>query len=123
MNKINPKLILVRGLPGSGKSTIAKTLTGYVHVEADMYHYQDDKYCFKIENIKLSHEWCMAETENQLDAGKRVVVSNTFTQMWEMEPYFNMGVETSVIVAHGSFKSIHNVPEEAIKRMADRFEL
>jgi len=39
------KLILVRGLPGSGKSTFAKTF-GCLHVEADMFYIVGGKYRF-----------------------------------------------------------------------------
>ena len=31
------ELVLIRGLPGSGKSTMARAMTGFVHLEADMH--------------------------------------------------------------------------------------
>lgn len=120
------RLILIRGLPGSGKSTLAKALNklGYSHIEADMYHInqQTSKYEFKQENLKAAHQWCKDLTLKTLDAGINVVVSNTFTQKWEMEDYLNMPHEISVIVATGEFPNIHNVPKEILERMKARWE-
>jgi phenolic acid decarboxylase len=59
----------------------------------------------------------------------KIVVANTFTQEWEMEPYFTMAERYnyrihSVIVEnrHGN-KNVHNVPDEKILAMTNRFEI
>ena len=31
------ELVIIRGIPGSGKTTIAKAMTGYQHFEADHF--------------------------------------------------------------------------------------
>jgi len=117
------QLILIRGLPGSGKSTLAKSL-GFTHFEADMFFGED--YQFDAIKLKDAHAWCQQSTEEALANGQNVVVSNTFTQAWEMEPYFKMakkwGVKPQVILCQGKFKNIHNVPENAIERMRQRFQ-
>lgn len=49
-------LTLIRGLPGSGKSTMAKFIAGdtdAVHLEADMYFIKDGEYKFEQTQIKL----------------------------------------------------------------------
>jgi len=49
------QLVLIRGLPGSGKSTMAKALakSGFKHFEADTYHLNDEgDYCFDQANAK-----------------------------------------------------------------------
>jgi hypothetical protein len=58
----------------------------------------------------------------------RIVVSNTFTQEWEMKPYFEMAEKHgyrvySLIVEnrHGGINE-HGVPEESLQRMENRFE-
>jgi hypothetical protein len=59
----------------------------------------------------------------------KIVVSNTFTQEWEMKPYYQMAERYgyrvhSVIVEnrHGGVNE-HNVPEEKLLQMKNRFEV
>ena len=126
-------LYLVRGIPGSGKSTFAKTLVkkDYCHKEADMYFVDaDGKYNFKPSQIKDAHKWCQEEVDNLMRySHSPVVVSNTFTQEWEMEPYFEMAKEFgyktfSIIVEnrHGGTNQ-HEVPDEVLTKMRERFEI
>ena len=121
VNSISPKLVLIRGLPGSGKSTIAKSMAGYKHYEADMYHMVDGEYVFDFNNIKKAHEWCQSSTLAELEKGGRVVVSNTFTEKWEILPYIEFGYSYSVIVARGEFENTHKVPEDVLIKMKARF--
>lgn len=123
------QLVLIRGLPGSGKSTMAKALAraGFEHFEADTYHLNNKgDYCFDRANVKAAHEWCQKETRKALEDGKRVVVSNTFTQLWEMAPYFEMakalGIEPNVLEAKGNWQNVHNVPAEVMEQMRTRWE-
>lgn len=113
-------LILIRGLPGSGKSTMAKRLTDYVHVESDMFW--GPKYKFNIRYIEYAYQWCLTETLRHLILGHKVVVADTFTTIKEMAPYFALGVPVEVITATGEYGTIHNVPEEVIQQMKDRWE-
>jgi hypothetical protein len=59
----------------------------------------------------------------------KVVVSNTFTQEWEMQPYYDLAKEHgyrvySIIVEnrHGGV-NIHGVPQETLEKMKNRFEV
>lgn len=121
------KLVLVRGLPGSGKSTFARELSaaGYKHVEADMFHIDPitGKYDFIPQHVRAAHEWCQSFTRMTLADGGNVVVSNTFTQLWEMEPYFKMGAERVTIVeCTGHYGNVHGVPGEVVIKMRARWE-
>jgi phenolic acid decarboxylase len=56
-------------------------------------------------------------------------VSNTFTQEWEMEKYYQLANQYdyrvfSIIVEnrHGG-KNLHGVPEDKLQIMKDRFEV
>jgi hypothetical protein len=58
-----------------------------------------------------------------------IVVSNTFTQEWEMDAYYKMAEElgyrvTSMIVEnrHGG-KNDHGVPDDKLETMKNRFEV
>lgn len=122
------EIVLIRGLPGSGKSTLAKAMAPhYEHVEADMYFVQPYVgYVFDKHYLSEAHSWCQHSARILLSHGRNVVVSNTFTQSWEMKPYFDMaaatGAKIRVIVATGEFENTHGVPSEAIERMRARWE-
>ena len=127
-------LTLIRGIPGSGKSTLAKKMlliNGGVHnshhFEADMYFIgKDGVYNFDINNICDAHDCCQSNTKNMLSWGSDVYVSNTFTTLREMKPYFAMakafGIVPSVIHCQGNFDSIHGVPADTLQKMKDRFQ-
>ena len=122
-------LVLIRGLPGSGKSTMAKALqqAGFEWFEADSYHLNDEgDYCYSPANVRAAHEWCQRETFKALANGKRVVVSNTFTRRFEMEPYFEMaktfGIEPNILEATGNWPNVHGVPAEVVEKMRQRWE-
>jgi uridine kinase len=132
-------LILLRGLPGSGKSTTAKLLgaggAGYAHFEADMYFMEDGKYKFDPMKIKDAHKWCQNSVEHAMllnhttGHNSTIIVSNTFTQEWEMEQYYKMAESWgyrvySIIVEnrHGGVNE-HGVPEEKLEQMKNRFEI
>ena len=121
------KLLLIRGLPGSGKSTFAKTLIGYDHFEADMYFIQEDgSYKYDSAYIRKAHEWCKQRTYESLAAGRNVVVSNTFIQLWTMKPYVNMADVLNAVLdvkeMSGQYGNIHNVPEDILIRMKEQWE-
>ena len=122
-------IILLRGLPGSGKSTTAKTF-GLPTFEADDFFYEDGEYKFDHSKIRDAHKSCQDRVRFAMENGiNKLIVSNTFTEEWEMEYYFNLANElnyrvTSLIVEnrHGN-KSVHDVPQETINRMNNRFDI
>lgn len=126
-------LYLIRGLPGSGKSTIAKKLTSLLdcgHYEADMFFMVDGEYRWNAEFVGHAHHWCRSRAEQDMSQGvENVIISNTFTTEKELKPYLAMASEfgyniTTMIVEnrHGN-ESIHAVPEEAIDKMRNRFSV
>lgn len=122
-------LYLLRGLPGGGKSTLAKRLGG-VHFEADMFFMKDGEYKFDPNYLKMAHEWCQNMVwGNMKDQTETIVVSNTFTREWEMEPYYEMAerfgymVFSLIVENRHNGENEHGVPEEKIQQMRDRFEL
>lgn len=126
-----PTLTLIRGLPGSGKSTLAKQMRygrDISHFEADMF-FVDGYGVYKYDStrITLAHMWCRDSTIKELLRNNDVIVSNTFTTLREMRPYFELANELdlnppAVILCQGSFGSIHNVPADVVSRMSARLE-
>jgi len=129
------RLILIRGLPGSGKTTLAAKYRdrGFEHCEADSYfmrwnpNLQDYEYKFEPLHLADAHRRCQSVTLRHLMDGKSVVVANTFSQWWEMADYFMMAKETGavcqIIETPGTpYKNVHGVPDSAINRMLVRWE-
>ena len=132
-------LYLVRGIPGCGKSTFANLICNeYSVIEADQYFVdkQTGEYKFDGSKIKDAHAWCQNEVEIRMGDNQvnpqyypQIAVSNTFTQEWEMKPYFDMAEKYgykvfSIIVEnrHGG-KNEHGVPDDKLEIMRNRFEI
>ena len=134
-----PKILtLVRGLPGSGKSTFANWIWNeYAICEADKFFYdKEGNYNFDATKIKQAHEWCreqvetrMKDNENNPQFYPEIVVSNTFTQEWEMKTFlvlarrFRYKVYTVIVENRHGGKNLHGVPEDKLQIMKDRFEV
>ena len=131
-------LVLLRGLPGSGKSSFAKHMwSDFVICEADQFFYDSDgNYNFDPSKLKDAHKYCrdkvetfMSDNEKNPQFYPEIVVSNTFTREWEMDEYFKLAKKydyqvVSLIVEnrHGN-KNIHGVPDSKIEEMRNRFEI
>jgi len=131
-------MFLLRGLPGSGKSTMANVIQRSFMTcswyEADMFWYTevgDDytKYDFDINRLHEAHQWCQSKVESILKMEQPVIVSNTFTTEKELKPYYKLAefygykvVSLVVENRHGG-KNIHDVPEEVLDKMEKRFSL
>ena len=121
------ELFLLRGLPGSGKSTLAKSLGG-MHIEADNYFMDSGTYRFDASKLKDAHEWCKIRCEEFMQMELKITVSNTFTQEWEMQPYYDLAEKYGYRVyslicenRHGGVNE-HGVPEDKLVQMKQRFE-
>lgn len=134
-------LYIIRGCPGSGKSTFAKELVGgadYLVCEADKFFINKETGAYEWDAAKIreAHQWCRNQVETYMKDSlsndqfyRKFAVSNTFTQEWEMEPYFELAKKYGYMVfcvivenRHGGV-NIHNVPEEALDKMKKRFEV
>ena len=121
-------LYLVRGIPGSGKSTLAQKLSrekGIGHYEADQYFSRNGSYVFDPSKLRAAHAWCFDKVNNELERGNDVIVSNTFTQEWELVNYIDTaldaGAKVEVIQCTGEWENIHGVPADKLAIMKSRF--
>jgi len=129
--EIMKRLWIVRGVPGSGKSTAAHYLAnGNPVFSADMWFERGGEYKFNPTELGKAHENCRKLTEQAMFGGvSDIFVTNTFTREWEMAEYFKLAeaygyVAFSLIVEnrHGN-DNVHGVPSEKVKEMKDRFEI
>ncbi len=116
----NAQLVIIRGLPGSGKSTLAKEIAqrcDFVHFESDMFFQNDDCYVFEKNKLTRAQRWCFKEVSEALLLGKKVVVSNVFTQLMHMEKYMALTDAFVVIECNGDYGSVHEVPDAVVRNM------
>jgi predicted kinase len=123
------ELFLLRGLPGSGKSTLARSLGG-MHMEADKYFMCSGKYEFDASKLRDAHNWCQNAVRVGMETqGQKIVVSNTFTQEWEMDPYYKLaeqyGYRVYSLVVENRHMGVnqHGVPADKLEQMKNRFEI
>jgi predicted kinase len=126
-------LFLIRGISGSGKSTLTRKL-GFRCFEADQFFMKYGVYNFDPKKLSEAHQWCQDQTRKSLENGASVVVANTFTQRWEMEPYIKMASDLNVrLTVIDLFddgcndetlaqRNDHGVTIETIKAMRSRYE-
>ncbi len=121
MKKTQQTLTLIRGLPGSGKTTLAESMNA-VHLEADQFFInKQGEYHYDPALVKDAHQWCLKETEMALLRGENVVVANTFVRHWEMAAYKRLAekyqVKLAITVCRGKWPNIHGVSAETIEKM------
>ena len=126
-------LVLLRGVSGSGKSTfaqlIAEGLDCTIHCTDD-YFMLDGVYTFNPADLGKNHQLCLDDVNTHMECRQEnIVVANTFTQEWDMQPYIDLATQHSyrlftVIVEnrHGG-ESTHNVPCSVLEAQRERFEV
>jgi len=126
------EFVVVRGVPGCGKTTFAEMIAGSNGqvFETDEYFETDDGYDFDPSKLGEAHEWCRSQVEGAMKNGvQTVVLANTSSCVWEFIKYYRMAAEYgyrahSVVKEnrHGS-ESEHGVPESTCNSMRNRFEI
>ena len=140
----NPEkyLIIIRGVPGAGKSTAAEAIKQMINsiavpydthrrivaksFEADEYwHRPDNVYDFNAALLANSHAYCegrVCEFLRGRDTNTKIaIVSNTTIKEQALNKYLDIAEEYSALSiiakAEGDFESIHGVPEKTVERM------
>lgn len=137
-NNEQPKLaIIMRGIPGSGKSTVANMISekmnGVIH-STDSYSISESGvYNFNVDDLEMNHAKNQEAFKASLEKGVPVVIcDNTNTQKWEMGKYVKSAEEAGYWVVYITMpqpslqvaveRNIHDVPEPVIKGMIENWE-
>lgn len=126
---------IMRGIPGSGKSTAARRLTGPAGAlhSTDEYFVVDGVYRFDATRLPEYHARNLAAFKRSLQDGHEVVAcDNTNVQLWHMEPYIAAATEHGYTVtviemphpdpATAARRNLHGTPIEVIKEMISLWE-
>jgi predicted kinase len=130
------KLVIMRGLPGSGKSTYVRTnFSDAVICSADNFFMCDGQFVYEASRVGEAHEQCKLRALEALSSNEAlVIIDNTNSRYWEYEFYlalarvfgydsvvidlFDGGLTDEELVA----RNIHGVPLVHIQRMRERWE-
>lgn len=122
-------LIILRGIPGSGKSTLANLIGDFI-CTADDYHMKDGKYVWTQENAHKAHKKCQEKVEwGMKSLVTEIIVANTSTTEKELQPYYDLAnkygyrVFSVIIENRHDGVSEHNVPQETLDKMKNRFNI
>ncbi|KFQ21089.1 NEDD4-binding protein 2-like 2 [Mesitornis unicolor] len=133
-------LLILRGLPGSGKSTLSRILLGQsrdgIVFSTDDYFRQQDGYTYNAAQLGDAHDWNQKRAKQAMEQGKSpVIIDNTNTQAWEMKPYVEVALEKGYRVEFHEpdtwwkfdpeeleKRNKHGVTREKIALMLERYE-
>ena len=91
-SKTSKNVIFLRGISGSGKTTVANALSQLlgpemvVSLSADNYFMIDGVYKFKSQNLTDAHKDCVNSMELALQSSAihYIIMDNTYTKLWQL---------------------------------------
>lgn len=117
---------LIRGLPGSGKSTRAKELN-CLHLESDFYFQRDGRYAWNEHSEEFAQDWSF-ELLLQITRTTAcdLVVANVFPTFKDMERFiytsiFCLSATVCIETLTGQYNNIHHVRESDMQRFRETF--
>lgn len=122
-----PRLQIIRGLPGSGKTTLA--LRRYPHLlrlETDLYFYSKGAYRFSLYRNAEAIEWFKDEVDNLCMRDIDFVVTGVFSAHTERLDYvikvaLDYDYEVYIKTLKTQYEGVHGVPKEHFESMRAAF--
>ncbi len=132
-------LIIIRGLPSSGKSTLAKLLLlggGETICSDDYMTTPDGEYHFSRSGFVEAHRLCQQDCEALMQgAVSPIILHNNMGEAWEAEVYFKLatsyGYSTMVLNLYDSglndselcARSLHGMPQHLIQKVRQKWDI
>jgi predicted kinase len=128
-------LILLRGLPGSGKTTLAKLLSEnntYPVFSVDDFFTNEltGEYIFNFKDNHLAYKQCEELTKDAMQQKiSKIFVHNTFTMDWELEPFFKLASDFKyklfvvTVENYHQHTNTHEVSDEQLQKMAEKYKV
>lgn len=127
------EVIIMRGIPGAGKSTLALELQSRnpsqtIVVSADHYHMKEGRYCWTPEYAPTAHHRCIRKYLYLLQhsEGRRptIIVDNTNIEVERFGCYYTLaeayGFRPSIKTLEADpykAQNVHDVPSTSVLRM------
>ena len=124
------RLYILRGLPQSGKSSLAKEI---IYEEGKMFSPEDyfsksGEYIYNPSMLPEAYAECREGVKKAMESEcPKIVVHDTFSRRWEAEPYLELAKKfnysTAVIECQSNFgRPINATDETAVLKMIERWE-
>lgn len=128
MNKTQrPRLQIIRGLPGSGKTTLAMSKwPQLMRLETDMYFYREKEYRFTLDLNLAAVEWFSAMVEDFCRCGFDFVTTGVYAAHTErltrvVDIALANGYEVYIKTLSADYGSVHRVPKHDLDSMKRAF--
>lgn len=122
-----PRLQIIRGLPGSGKTTLAlEHFPHLMRVETDMFFTRKGEYTFTIDLNRKAVKWYNKMVRDLCKTGMDFVVTGVFSAHTErlvetVTTAIDAGYDIYIKTLHTNYGSIHGVPKEHYDAMKSTF--
>lgn len=130
-----PSIILLRGLPGAGKTTLARVLSEnnkwpVFSVDSYFTNPETGEYRFEFDKNHLAYKACIQNTEKaMLKKVEKIFIDNTLTLEWEIEPYLQLAAANNytvhVVTVENRHKGLntHGINNEQLNKMAEKYKV
>lgn len=125
-----PTLYLIRGLPGSGKTTLAQGIADVVCENDDFFTELDGSYHFQPSELEYAKASCLGKCRLAMEQGvTRIAVSNTFVHEEGLKPYQELAAKygyvchVMTVENRQRTENIHGVKWDAVERMKKNFRV
>lgn len=127
-------LLILRGLPGSGKTTLAHILKSehdkVFSIDDYFTHEQTGEYMFDYKQNYLAYAQCLLNVKEAMESNiPKIIIHNTFIKIEEMEAYFKLAGEHEYAIFVMTIEKYHNginshdISNEQILKMKEKYQI